>query len=687
MRRTTHLLYIFCAALEVHHAAAEGLRMDAKDLFEAAVTHNVRLSQDGRAIELAEDELIEDDGPAAGFSYQPNEERLSETVWIRKELLISDPRARKATLLVAPGGSFKAVINGKPVELQQPEKAGGYWQSYAISPEVLRPGANEIVLYGNDKIWIARADEFAAGSDTHKAHPNRSAKSSDGGKTWDRDRLGHDGKTDGEYYVRLFLDHYQPSGSLTLPVLDAGNLSNHAIAPHVSALGALRVVVESESGAAGKIIAKVRSGPTPSPDAKTWSAWQEIRVGKVLSDVPQIRGAGGELASPKGRYFQVALELSTTDALQTPQLKSVRIEASPRKAGDWISRLKVTESHNEKIVRSSIPFAYEPFDHPRLAELRKAYQLDKIVEGAKDEFEIMTCLAVWSARQFDHGHLKEAYPPWDALEILKAHADGQPVGGFCQQYNVVLLQACESFGIPGRAVSIGVGDHSVGGQSTPIRGGGHEVVELWSNQFKKWVYIDGNMGWYAVDGKSGVPLSLWELRQRQLEILRGESTDPTRIVELQQGGKRWSSLAEWPPFLELRLIPRSNFLEKQSPLPLNQGMRGWFWTGHHVWTDEDYPASLLYGNRIDDRRNWEWTLNQAHFTLEATATPGELRVHLETQTPSFETFLAETDGQHAMPVTSGFVWKLRPGKNRLEVRPRNITGREGIRSYVMIEKS
>jgi hypothetical protein len=138
--------------------------------------------------------------------------------------------------------------------------------------------------------------------------------------------------------------------------------------------------------------------------------------------------------------------------------------------------------------------------------------------------------------------------------------------------------------------------------------------------------------------------------------------------------------------LELRLVPRSNFLEKKSPLPLNQGMRGWFWTGHHAWTDADCPASLLYGNRVSDRRNWEWTLNQAHLVLEATATPGEVRVHLDTQTPGFDTFLADIDGAGVKPVTSGFVWTLRPGKNALEVRPRNVAGREGITSRVVIER-
>src|SRR5688500_6936844 len=161
---------------------ADELRLNARALFEQSVARDVRLSADGRAIELDEGELVEGDGPAAGFSYRPNEERLSDRVWIKKELLVPNPQARKVTLLVGPGGGFKAVINGKDVELPRAGKVGGYWESYTLPPNSLKPGKNEIVLHGGGRVWIARADEFAAGSNTPP--PRRSARSTDGGKTW-----------------------------------------------------------------------------------------------------------------------------------------------------------------------------------------------------------------------------------------------------------------------------------------------------------------------------------------------------------------------------------------------------------------------------------------------------------------------------------------------------------------------
>ena len=664
-------------------AISDELRLDVKSLAEQSVTRDVRLTADGSAIELEAGALYEDDGPAAGYTYKPNEEPLSESVWIKKELVIPYPQAREATLLLAPGnpkqgnskpgsrqagGGLKARINGGDVELKSAGKAGNYWEAYTLPADVLKPGNNEIVLSGGGKVWIARAEDFAAGSVTRPQHPNRSFKSTDGGKTWTDSKLGPAGDMDGEYYVRVFLDQFQKEGSLTLPIVDLGNLAGRPIAPPIEALGGARIELKASAGSAGQVKVSARSGTTPVYHKNTWSTWTELPM-------------SGELIDPRGRYVQLAIDLSTADPLQTPRLESVRIASTAKTAEDWTKDLKIVESHNEEIIRSSIPFKYEPFDHPRLAELRKGFQLDEVVAGAKDELELMTRLASWSAKQWDRGHLKDSYPTFDALDILAKHEDGNPVGGFCQHYNLVLLQACESFGIPGRAISIGVGDHGA-----TIGRGGHEVVELWSNQFRKWMYIDGDMAWYAADADSGTPLSLWELRQRQLAAVRKQPFDAIRVVQFGPAKKEWTSLLEWPALLELRLIPRSNFLEELAPLPLNQGMRGWFWTGHYVWNDAEYPAGLLYGNRVGNVRNWEWTLNQAHYTLEATTTPGELCVHLDTMTPGFDTFLAQIDGGGWKSVETGFVWRLMPGANRLEVRPRNIAGREGIVSHVVIER-
>jgi hypothetical protein len=212
-------------------------------------------------------------------------------------------------------------------------------------------------------------------------------------------------------------------------------------------------------------------------------------------------------------------------------------------------------------------------------------------------------------------------------------------------------------------------------------------MEIWSNQFRKWIWVDGTAAYYPEDTATGVPLSLFEVRQRQLRVLRGQPVDPTRIVHIVDVDPRlkWRGLDVDMSFAELRLIPRSNFLEQKWPLPLNNGKGAWTWTGFDVWTDADVPAELIHPNLVTRPGNFEWTLDQAHYVLEPTSRPGEFRVHLDTETPGFDTFLAEIDGGQKSPVAAIFPWKLHAGRNRLKVWPRNTAGRDGIASWIELE--
>jgi len=679
---TNRLLGILLAAwlgiLFVPRASASTLRLEAPGLFDQSVTQDLRLSEGGEGIELEMGELFEDDGPAAGHSYQKpeNVEGVTDRTWIKKELLIPNPQARAAHLVVLSEEPFEAIINGSPASLGKNQSGRPSQKACAFEPNLLRAGRNEIILRTSGRVSIARDDEFALGSRTRTHHPNRSAKSTDAGKTWDYDHLGPEGKLDGEYGVRVFLDHYRTQGTLTMPVLDVGNLEGKAVGAAITQTGPIQVAVAGEPGPAGRILVRARTGDTYVPTEKHWSDWQ------VLGET------GGEIASPRGRYLQVAVELSSRDPLQSPRLRSVRVEATPGCPADWTARLRVLQEHNETIIRTSIPFEYEPLDHPRLKKLREQYKLDEVVQGAHTELELMLRLAQWACNYWDWpNHISEGYPPWDALEILKPHRDGTAVGGFCQQFNLVFLQACESFGFSGRAISI-----SPGRWYEKLSGGGHEIVELWSNEWKKWVYVDGAVAWYIVDQETGTPLNMLELRRRQLQMLRGEAFPAVRLVDAARTKNKqfgWQGLGPKPQnwYLELRMIPRSNFLEAKSPLPLSQGTAEWAWTGHYVWTDSEVPAGLLFGHRVAKRNDFEWTLNQAHLVLEPSKEPGSFRVHLDTETPSFETFLAEIDRGEKKAVSSGFTWRLHPGKNHLQVRPRNVLGREGIPSWIALETS
>lgn len=654
---------------------AATLRFDADTLYQRAITSNIALSPDGSALQLRSGEVIQDDGPAAGFSYKPNREILSPEIEIRKELMIRDPRASEAELLVGGRGRLNVEVNNEPQKLGDPRTIyRGQWYAYPLNPGALRPGLNNIVIRGSGWVEIARAD------DSYVALPHRSARSTDNGKTWNIDKLGQQGNIAGEYCVRLYLEQFVSRGTVLLPVMDVANLNGNTLPPPVKAPGPLRISVQASSTpGADDVGLRMRSGTTYVPNLETWSDWAPL-------------GDGAASPALHGRFFQIEITLTTTDPKITPRLSGISIVTNPNLARDWTKTIKVADVHNEEIVRTSIPFRYEPFTQPQLKELRQRYHLDQVVDGAKTDLDILTRLAGWSSQQWkwEEWHLDDFYPDWNALEILKILPDGKHVGGFCQQYNLIFLQAAESFGFVGRDVSI---DSGTMGRPTTI---GHEAIEIWSNQFRKWIWVDGMMAYYAEDAATGVPLSLWELRQRQLQLMQGGQPRPIRVVRILDTkmpsdpdwlwqAANWHGLDAGMSFTELRLIPRSNFLEQKWPLPLNNGKAAWSWTGFEVWTDTKARARLLYPNLITQQGDFEWTLNQAHFYLEPTPTANVFRVHLDTVTPGFAMFMARIDGKPEAPVAAVFTWKLHSGRNRLKVWPRNDAGRDGIASWIKLD--
>ena len=176
------------ATLALGPVQAETLHLNAHTLFDRAVSSNISLSPDGSTLELRSGEIIQDDGPASGFSYKPNKEKLAQGIAIRKQLVIADPWASKAILMVGSSDDLKVEVNGHPQNLGAPQSTFyGQWEEYKIDAGVLKPGLNDIVISGAGTVHIARAD------DSYAKLPHRSARSTDGGKNWRGTAWGRQG--------------------------------------------------------------------------------------------------------------------------------------------------------------------------------------------------------------------------------------------------------------------------------------------------------------------------------------------------------------------------------------------------------------------------------------------------------------------------------------------------------------
>ena len=172
----------------------------------------------------------------------------------------------------------------------------------------------------------------------------------------------------------------------------------------------------------------------------------------------------------------------------------------------------VTSVENGEFPVSAPVLKEDDFHHPRLALLRTRERLDEIVAGAKTEFDAIVRLRHWTHRQWETGD-RFYYPPWDAVEILDL-ARRHDNRGFCTQYAVVMLQACQSMGLHARYVDLP----------------GHFAVSVWSDDFDRWILMDPTRDVHYE--RDGVPLGGGALNRAYLtKNVRG-------LVQVDGEGRR-----------------------------------------------------------------------------------------------------------------------------------------------------
>jgi hypothetical protein len=355
-----------------------------------------------------------------------------------------------------------------------------------------------------------------------------------------------------------------------------------------------------------------------------------------------------------------------------------------RRPPDWAEKLELTDSHNEEILYTSMPFEYERFDEPQLVELRREYKLDEVVAGAESELEKMIKLRNWVSAQWKYDPPIPYYPAWDAREIIPLRK------GFCVQYAIVYMQCALSLGMQTRFVFGYFPNMWLKGDSVC----GHEVNEYWSNDLGKWVMMDAHQDECFVDSRTGVLTSMLELHEDQLDTYLPGGIDGSRVTLDEErpsdGVLRWRGADAAPqqekPKLDIKWgflhwMPRNNFYAHRFPEPLYQG-RTWTWTGYWLWQDDRTPRQPKFGRYTRRRSDIEWTINQVRWAAAPTDREGVVLVTMGTVTPDFDRFLISVDGGEWRPCGSAFEWRLRAGRNRVEMRVRNRTGVLGRKSWI-----
>jgi len=437
----------------------------------------------------------------------------------------------------------------------------------------------------------------------------------------------------------------------------------------------LAVGVETPEGTVADV--SVRFGASPRSDDPSWTDWKAAGSGEF----PDLGDR---------RYLQWRAELSTSNPLLSPKLKSFAL------AAEWESispnrdlGMAVAVIHNGRVARSSYPFGYENLLHPELERYRKSARLDKIVEGAGSEFEVMMRLLNWAylipvtsnRYSWNWNDVVKLEKGEKGMPRLQTDYKGRRRDAMCLYSNQALIGALLSFGYQARHINI---------HSEAVSG--HEVTEVWSNEFNKWIYMDATRDYYYFDPQTGIPLNLLEIHnlmapfvsrvetwQRPFVPEEGPKVAAQVPVGIREGKNPFPAAEDGRHILEMmghfRIIPRNDFLTNPLPIPVHTGATMWGWDGFLNSYDEKFPKRWEYQRYSDRELDFYEPLNQAEVTLQETADRGVLKVEIDTFTPSFDAFLVRTDeGTWAERKESSWTWALKPGKNRLEARVRNARG-------------
>ena len=190
------------------------------------------------------------------------------------------------------------------------------------------------------------------------------------------------------------------------------------------------------------------------------------------------------------------------------------------------AKIRVPMFVDPSLVRATPRFRFT-FDPPEaLAALRGEERLDEQVDGSRSDLDRCIRLMAWTRRQWEPG-VPSPYPPLDARIILRDIRRGF-TGGFCAQYNYVLAQSLQSFGIPARYVSVVE----------------HEVVEARLADEGRWICLDPLYDTYYTD-HSGRALSVHEIHARLLQGRPIEVSSSGRITDLRQHLEAFRSFAVW----------------------------------------------------------------------------------------------------------------------------------------------
>ncbi len=693
------------------------LTLLAKQIYQQALRiQDVWFQPGDSVIHLQRGVLIQNDSPGCGR--RDNDagvfEEVSGSVVLRKELETSGPIPEHAEIVfiakerLTNDAELEFVVNGNTIvrrsprfwapdamQYQVPEGgkddpwAWSRWQYQQIPSADLHSGKNTILIRSKDgkpgwALMVADYADFHKGCSQPMPFPHASAKSDDDGRTWRQNDLGSEGKISGEYVVRLWLDSYRPTGVISSDIVDLGGEA--ATFKTLCDVQGARFHLEGKTAQATALSAEVRSGSSPVYDPQHWSTWLQP-------------AADGSVPAIRGRYFQWRIKFTSSDPEASPELTGIRLEAEVHHHGS--AKIRVVREDNFNFHPAPEGYRYEDYESDYLQKFRRQFQLDQVVAGAQTDWERQLRLMRWAYLV----PLKAQTPifPWDPMawidqqrlsEALKANTyPERRRDAMCLFSNVPLMAALQSMGYPARHINLATEGVS-----------GHEIAEVWSNLFGKWIHLDATIDAFWYNKGTGTPVNTLEMHQALIDRLQHPETwehpfyytqpADTYLLDfpiVPAGGFERKPIPQetidWTlsATSQLRMVPRSDVFSHPSPIPISQGDEIWCWSGYLNWADAKVPPVHQFSRFTNRPEDFNWPLNQVRYVAEETATPGVVNITLDDNMPYLATLLVRVDRGEWKEVRRHFPWTLHAGINTVEFRGRNDAGVEGMTSGLILE--
>lgn len=470
-----------------------------------------------------------------------------------------------------------------------------------------------------------------------------------------------------------------------IDLLDPDNLS----APGRGKLVKVTVTTDAVVPAGAAITLFVKSGPTYFSEAG-WSAWEKAS------------GLVHETVKLKGPYLKIRYALSATAAASLPLIRQAELKAEFEPAPVFQKPAAVLSFDNTRIIRSPVEFSYESRDNPAVKEFTARNGLVKLAQSQENEVAALLALNDWVARCRNDRHgMWETNYPWNIRELSSDSQGSCVIRGHCMSYAAVLITALSGTGYYARHWAV-----------NGFRDADHEVVEVWSNQLKKWIYLDPSLDQHYQDPRTKTPLSILEMHNilvntffKPGEDLNMPMDEQKKRVKGMGGGKLAPILCvdkgfhygaaapadyDWGWYHGymadgfMRMTTRNDFHSKKEPwFPhFGEGIGGW--DVFLSWVDEKTPPKSDIITRISGReRDFYWTLNQA--SIKAFRKSEEVvSVEFGNSQPFFKRYKVSIDDNPAIEAPARYDWVLHEGDNILMVTPEDKWGTPGLASVMKI---